>query len=98
MTRRLVKHAAAISPAERADAAALGSIFSKSAAVSRAAIVALCVLAAWTLAVYSLQMLTFGQSRLSDWWREFVLIAVLPVLAVLHLAYINRRRYSLLAV
>ncbi len=76
-------------------AAALRSIFSKSAAVSRAAIVALCVLAAWTLAVYSLQMLTFGQSRLSDWWREFVLIAVLPVLAVLHLAFINRRRYSL---
>lgn len=73
-------------------AAALRSIVSSSIGVCRAAIVALCVLAAWTLAAYSLQILTFGQSHLSDWWREFVLIAALPFLAVLHLVFINSHR------
>jgi hypothetical protein len=42
--------------------------------------------------------LTFGQSHLYDWWREFVLIAVLPALAVIHLVFINsQRRGSLIA-
>lgn len=70
-------------------AAALRSIFSNSGGMSRATIAGLCLLAAWTLAAYSTQILTFGQSHLSDWWREFVLIAVLPVLAVLHIVFIN---------
>lgn len=79
-------------------AAALRSIFTQSASMSRAAIVALCLLAAWTLTAYSAQILTFGQSHLSDWWREFVLIAVLPILAVLHVIFINsQRRAPLLA-
>jgi hypothetical protein len=78
--------------------AALRSIFFKSGGVSRATIAALCLLAAWTLAAYSAQILTFGQSHLSDWWREFVLIAVLPALAVIHLVFINfQRRGSLIA-
>ena len=63
--------------------AALRSIFFKSGGMSRAIIGALCLLAAWTLAAYSAQILTFGQSHLSDWWREFVIIAVLPTLAVI---------------
>ena len=75
-------------------AAALRSIFSKSAAMNRAAIAALCLLAAWTLAAYSVQLLTFGQTHLSDWWREFVLIAVLPILAVAHVAFINSQSLS----
>jgi hypothetical protein len=72
--------------------AALRSIFFKSGGMSRAIIVALCLLAAWTLAAYSAQILTFGQSHLSDWWREFVIIAVLPTLAVIHLVFINSHR------
>ena len=75
-------------------AAALRSIFAKSAGMNRAAIAGLCLLAAWTLAAYSTQILTFGQTHLSDWWREFVLIAVLPILAVLHVAFINSRSLS----
>lgn len=79
-------------------AAALRATFSKSDGMSRAAIAGLGLLAAWTLAAYSAQILTFGQSHLSDWWREFVLIAVLPLLAVLHVAFINfHRRGSLVA-
>lgn len=73
-------------------AAALRSIFTPSASMSRAAILALCLLAAWTLAAYAAQILTFGQSHLADWWREFVLIAVLPLLAVLHVVFINSHR------
>ncbi len=73
-------------------AAALRSIFTPSASMSRAAILALCLLAAWTLAAYSTQILTFGQSHLADWWQEFVLIAVLPIIAVLHVVFINSHR------
>jgi hypothetical protein len=73
-------------------AAALRSVFFKAAGMSRAMIAGLCLLAAWTLAAYSAQILTFGQSHLSDWWREFVLIAVLPTLAVLHLVFINSHK------
>lgn len=73
-------------------AAALHSIFSKSRPLSRVTILALGVLTAWTLAAYSTQVLTFGHSHLSEWWQEFVLIAVLPALAVLHLIFINSHR------
>jgi hypothetical protein len=76
--------------------AALRSIFFKS--MSRATIAGLCLLAAWTIAAYAAQVLTFGQSHLSDWWREIVIIAVLPALAVIHLVFINtHRRASLIA-
>jgi hypothetical protein len=79
-------------------AAALRSIFFKPGGMSRATIAGLCLLAAWTLAAYSAQILTFGQSHLSDWWREFVLIAVLPIIAVLHTVFINsHKRRSLVA-
>jgi hypothetical protein len=75
-------------------AAAIRSIYTKSAGMKRAAIAGLCLLAAWTLAAYATQILTFGQTHLSDWWREFVLIAVLPILAVLHVAFINSQSLS----
>ena len=79
-------------------AAAVRSIFSKSRALSRVTITALCMLAVWTFAAYSAQLLTFGHSHFSEWWREFVLIAVLPTLAVLHVVFINsHRRGSLVA-
>jgi hypothetical protein len=74
------------------------SIFFKARRMSRASLVGLSLLAAWTLAAYSAQILTFGQSHLSDWWREIVIIAVLPTLAVLHLVSINsEQRGSLVA-
>jgi hypothetical protein len=74
------------------------SIFFKARRMSRASLVGLSLLAAWTLAAYSAQILTFGQSHLSDWWREIVIIAVLPTLAVLHLVSINsQERGSLVA-
>ena len=79
--------------------AAFRSLFLARGGMSRATIAGLCMLAAWTLAAYASQILTFGQSHLSDWWREFVIIAVLPTLAVLHLVSINfYRRGSLVAV
>lgn len=79
-------------------AAGICSIFSKSRALNRMTITALCLLTAWTLATYSTQVLTFGHSHLSEWWQEFVLIAVLPALAVLHVIFINsQRRGSLVA-
>lgn len=78
--------------------AALRAMFFKSGGISRAAIAGLCLLTAWTLAAYSAQILTFGQSHLSDWWREFVIIAVLPAFAVIHLVFINtHRRASFIA-
>lgn len=70
-------------------AAALRSIFLKPGGMNRAVIAGLCVLAVWTMAAYAAQILTFGQSHLSDWWRDIVIIAVLPALAVLHLVFIN---------
>jgi hypothetical protein len=69
--------------------AAFRTIFLKPGGMSRATLAALCLLAAWTLGAFSAQILTFGQSRLSDWWHEFVFIAVLPTLAMLHLVSIN---------
>ena len=77
--------------------AAFRSIFLAPGGMSRPTIAGLCLLAAWTLAAYTSQILTFGQSHLSDWWREFVIIALLPALAVLHLVSINFHRRSSLA-
>ena len=79
-------------------AAAVRSIFFRPAALSRAMMTGLCLLAAWTLAAYFAQILTFGQSHVSDWWREIVIIAVLPTLAVLHLVFINSHRQNSLVV
>jgi hypothetical protein len=75
-------------------AAASRSIFFKSSSMGRAMITGLCLVAAWTVIAYSAQVLTFGQSHLSDWWREYVLIAVLPALAVIHLVSINSQSQS----
>jgi hypothetical protein len=70
-------------------AAAFHSIFLAPGRMSRTVIVGLGLLTVWTLAAYTSQLVNFGQSRLTDWWQEFVIIAVLPALAVLHLASIT---------
>jgi hypothetical protein len=76
-------------------AAAFHSIFLAPGRMSRTVIVGLGLLSVWTLAAYTSQLVNFGQSRLADWWQEFVIIAVLPALAVLHLASINFNRLVL---
>jgi hypothetical protein len=54
-------------------------------------------LAAWTVIAYSLQVL-HGGAAVSEWWRAFVLIAILPTWAVAHLLQINAARRALAAV
>jgi hypothetical protein len=76
-------------------AAAFHSIFLTPGRMSRTVIVGLGLLTVWTLGAYTSQLVNFGQSRLADWWHEFVIIAVLPALAVLHLASINFNRLVL---
>jgi hypothetical protein len=79
-------------------AAGFRSIFLKSRGMSRATLAGLGLLAAWTLMAYFAQIVTFGQSHLSDWWRDIVLIAVLPAIAVLHLVSLNSQRRRSLVV
>jgi hypothetical protein len=55
-------------------------------AVGRITSAALCVLALWTFATY-LALIFRNPSALSSGWRDIVLIAVLPGLAAVHLAF-----------
>jgi hypothetical protein len=68
-------------------AVAWNTIVFKRAGASRATSALLCILAAWTFIGYSAQLLNSG-APISEWWRNFVLIALLPVLAVVHLTRI----------
>jgi nitrate reductase gamma subunit len=74
---------------------ALGAIHFRRGALSRMALTLLALLAAWTLIGYSAQLLKAGTPA-SEWWRDFVLIGLLPALAVAHLAVISdvRPRYA----
>jgi uncharacterized membrane protein YhdT len=58
--------------------------------VSRATIIVLALLAAWTVLAYSAQALQ--HVAFLSTWREYVLIALLPALAVVHLLQINSER------
>jgi len=61
-------------------------------AASRMSIAVLAILAGWTLFTFTGAVLrNDGLARLSEWWRDFILIALLPTLAVLHLARIRAR-------
>jgi hypothetical protein len=66
--------------------AGIGSIHFRRGALSRTPVTLLALLAAWCLIGYSAQLLQVGAPA-SEWWRDFVLIALLPALAVAHLAY-----------
>jgi hypothetical protein len=92
VARGLLKHAVAASPKERADWA-LGCIFVSYAERMRAMSRPLESLPRWGLhGGFTLQ------TGLLYCSREFVLIAVLPSLAVIHLVFINsQRRGSLIA-
>jgi hypothetical protein len=59
----------------------------------RAAYWALSMAAAWTVLAYSLHILDYsgGAVPAIDWWREFILIALLPALASIHLIFLANR-------
>jgi uncharacterized membrane protein YhdT len=69
---------------------AMRIVFVARGSVGRATTIALALLAVWTVVAYSGQVLQDG-TFLST-WREYVLIAVLPVLAAVHLLRINSER------
>jgi hypothetical protein len=54
--------------------------------LTKFAMAALCILAAWTGFAYCLQILT--EAEPASHWREFVLIALLPALGIAHLLYL----------
>jgi hypothetical protein len=57
--------------------------------LSKFAVVALCILAAWTGVAYSLQLL--AEAEPASHWRDFVLIALLPAVGIAHLLYLATR-------
>src|SRR5258708_36448280 len=59
----------------------------KRASLNKIVIAALCILVAWTVLGYSLQIRA-GNGPVHEWWRDFVLIALLPALGVAHLVYL----------
>jgi hypothetical protein len=70
---------------------ALRTIFVAKGSLRRTTTIVMALLAAWTVVAYCLQVMQDGAS-FSDGWRDFVLIAVLPAWAVLHLLQINAAR------
>ena len=78
-------------------AVALRVLFASGGGVGRATTTLLGLLAAWTVLAYSGQVLHSGVA-FTGWWREFVLIALLPMVAVVHLLQINSHRRGGLAI
>jgi hypothetical protein len=72
-------------------AIAIRVVFLIGGSVGRPTTTILALLAAWTMLAYSGQVLHSG-APFSGWWREFVLLAILPSWAVLHLLQINSER------
>jgi uncharacterized membrane protein YhdT len=72
-------------------AVAMRIVFATGGSVGCATTTILALLAAWTVLAYSGQVLHNG-TPFSGWWREFVLIALLPSWAVVHLSQINAER------
>ena len=72
---------------------ALLTLFFRKNPPGRATNTILALLAAWTLVAYTGQVLHNG-TPVSQWWREFVLIALLPAVALVHLIGINSQRQA----
>lgn len=72
-------------------------VFAGKSSVGRATTALLPLLAAWTVVAYGGQLLHNG-SAFSQWWRDFVLIALLPSWAVVHLLQINADRRTTAAI
>jgi hypothetical protein len=60
--------------------------------LTKSVMAVLCVIATWTGLPYTLKILAAGE--LVNDWREFVLIALLPVLGIAHLLYLAKRPVS----
>ncbi|HUK01515.1 MAG TPA: hypothetical protein VLW26_04475 [Steroidobacteraceae bacterium] len=67
--------------------AAVRTITLNQGTLGRITMVVLGVLAAWTFAAMTWQCLR-NHTPIADWWRDFVLIALLPCLAIAHLSWI----------
>jgi hypothetical protein len=52
---------------------------------------ALRILAAWVLLADLMYLLALNGAMDLDWWRGYILIALLPALAVVHLVYLSAR-------
>jgi len=78
-------------------AVAMRIVFARKSSVGRLTATLLPLLAAWTVVAYAGQLLHNG-SPFSEWWREFVLIALLPSWAVVHLLQINSERRATAAI
>ena len=78
-------------------AVAMRVVFARKSSVGRVTVTLLPLLAAWTVVAYAGQLLHNG-SPFSEWWREFVLIALLPSWAVVHLLQINSQRRTTAAI
>jgi hypothetical protein len=72
---------------------AFKGIVLKRPSLSRTAIAALCIPAAWTFAAYSLLVLG-SEGIASDSWRGFILIALLPAVGSTHLVFLGRESGS----
>jgi hypothetical protein len=71
-------------------AVALRLVFLADGSVGRATTLVLALLAAWTMLGYTGQLLHDGSFLAA--WREFILLALLPAMAVAHLLQINSQR------
>lgn len=78
-------------------AVAMRIVFVQKGSVGRVTSILLPLLAAWTVVAYGGQLLHNGLP-LAAWWRDFVLIALLPSWAVVHLLQINSERRMTAAV
>jgi hypothetical protein len=55
-------------------------------------VVVLCLAAGWTLLAYALHVVINNNGPAADWWREFVVIALLPAIGVVHLLVVGNTR------
>jgi hypothetical protein len=62
-------------------------------ALGKATIFALGLLAAWTVVAFS-SLLIGGNGPIEEWWREYILIALLPAVGAAHLMIIGARTPS----
>lgn len=58
-------------------------------ALGRGTILALGILAAWTLFAFTSSLAVGGSGPIVEWWREYVLIALLPAVGAAHLMLIG---------
>jgi hypothetical protein len=88
-------HASATLVGPVACVIALWIIFRASSPVSRACTAILAVLALWAAAAYAAQLF-HDRMTILQVWREYILIAVLPMLATAHLMFIQSHRRQVL--